>query len=139
MNIDSIYQSFNYRTSAVTSTIHRYLYDHIDWSNRLIAIKGARGCGKTTLILQRIKEHFHDSDNVIYISLDDLWFADNNLPELIANDALFSVTKEEIEQALDPKRYTGLSAHQTERFLETVVKPLLRDKDARTAADELLV
>ena len=65
--------------------------------------------------------------------------ADNNLPELIANDALFSVTKEEIEQALDPKRYTGCSAHQTTRFLETVVKPLLKDADARTAADDILV
>ena len=65
--------------------------------------------------------------------------AENNLPELIANDALFSITKEEIEQALDPKRYTGVCAHQTERFLETVVKPLLEDADARRAADDILV
>ena len=33
----------------------RYLYDKIDWNSRFIAILGARGVGKTTLLLQRIK------------------------------------------------------------------------------------
>ena len=65
--------------------------------------------------------------------------ADNNLPELIAKDERFRVTKEEIERALDPKRYTGCSAHQTTRFLETVVKPLLADRESFAAADDITV
>ena len=35
---------------------HRYMYDKIDWSDRLIGLKGPRGVGKTTLLLQRAKE-----------------------------------------------------------------------------------
>ena len=65
--------------------------------------------------------------------------ADNNLPELIANDDLFSVSEDAIRQALDPKHYTGCSAHQTERFLETVVKPLLAENKQRMAVDAIEV
>ena len=42
---------------------YRYLYHEIDWSQQMIAIKGPRGTGKTTLMLQRIKktypQHMH--------------------------------------------------------------------------------
>ncbi|MCX6270950.1 MAG: AAA family ATPase [Bacteroidetes bacterium] len=60
----------------------RYLYSEIDWSNRLIAIKGSRGVGKTTLILQYIREHFHKEETALYVSLDDLYFSDNSLIDL---------------------------------------------------------
>ena len=52
----------------------RYLYDTIDWNSRLICIRGAKGTGKSTLILQYIKEHCHDKQKVLYISLDDFHF-----------------------------------------------------------------
>jgi len=60
----------------------RYLFSEIDWSNRLIAIKGARGVGKTTLILQYIKENFRNDEKVLYVSLDDIYFSANTLVEL---------------------------------------------------------
>ena len=34
----------------------RYLYDEVDWNSRLVCVKGARGVGKTTMLLQRISE-----------------------------------------------------------------------------------
>ncbi len=52
----------------------RYLYDTIDWNSRLICIRGAKGTGKSTLILQYIKEHYRDRQKVLYISLDDFHF-----------------------------------------------------------------
>lgn len=52
----------------------RYLYYTIDWNSRLICIRGAKGTGKSTLILQYIKEHCHDKQKVLYISLDDFHF-----------------------------------------------------------------
>jgi len=57
----------------------RYLAGTINWKNRLIAIKGARGTGKTTLMLQHIKQNFTPGKEVVYISLDDLYFSTNNL------------------------------------------------------------
>ena len=60
----------------------RYLYDKIRWTNRLIGIMGARGTGKTTLLLQHIKKTFPDRDKALYVSLDNLWFASNRLSDL---------------------------------------------------------
>lgn len=57
----------------------RYLFDEINWDRRLIGIKGARGVGKTTLVLQYIKENFGDSDEALYVSLDNIYFAKSTL------------------------------------------------------------
>lgn len=48
------------RVREVPVDIKRSLYTKIDWRDRLIAITGSRGTGKTTLILQHIKESFRD-------------------------------------------------------------------------------
>ena len=67
-----------------TTDFHRYLYDQINWDNWLIAIKGPRGVGKTTMMLQRIKENFSDNpDKALYVSLDNLWFANHSLSEVV--------------------------------------------------------
>ena len=50
---------------------------------------------------------------------------DNNLVELIAQDPLFGVTKEEIEEVLRPELYTGRAAIQTTKYLNDVVSPVL--------------
>ncbi len=60
----------------------RYLLSDIDWSNRLIGIKGARGSGKTTLLLQYIKFKLPKEAEPLYASLDDLYFLDNTLISL---------------------------------------------------------
>lgn len=60
----------------------RYLLDQIDWSNRLIGIKGARGSGKTTILLQYIKFKLSKEAVPLYTSLDDLYFLDNDLVSL---------------------------------------------------------
>ena len=57
----------------------RYLFHTLPWNERLIGIKGSRGVGKTTLMLQYIKETYNNSDKVLYISLDNLFFAENSL------------------------------------------------------------
>jgi uncharacterized protein len=44
----------------------------IDWNDRLIAIKGARGVGKTTFLAQHIKETFKSSTKALYITMDNL-------------------------------------------------------------------
>ncbi|MDR0982991.1 MAG: AAA family ATPase [Culturomica sp.] len=61
----------------------RYLYRDINWNNRLIAIVGSRGVGKTTMILQHIKQNYDiHSDEVLYASLDNLYFSTHTIIDL---------------------------------------------------------
>lgn len=80
--MDILRQRFKRLLSSVKTEIHRSLYHEIDWSQPLIGIKGQRGVGKTTLMLQRIKETDPNGDLSFYASLDNLWFADHSLIEL---------------------------------------------------------
>lgn len=62
----------------------RYLFPRIDWNDRLICIKGPKGTGKTTLILQHIREAFGaGSDKCVYMSADHIWFAKHNILDAI--------------------------------------------------------
>ena len=60
---------------------HRYMYDRIDWNDRLIGLKGPRGVGKTTLLLQRAKEAL-DRNSTLLVNADDLYFTSNTLVDL---------------------------------------------------------
>jgi len=67
-------------------SFQRYLIDEVDWEGRLSAITGARGTGKTTMIMQHIKRKFGNTPkDVLYVSADNIWFSGNRLFEL-AND-----------------------------------------------------
>lgn len=58
----------------------RSLAERIDWSLRLIAIKGPKGVGKSTLMLQYIKQHFDPDDrHVLYCSADASYFTTHSL------------------------------------------------------------
>jgi predicted AAA+ superfamily ATPase len=73
---------FRYSKIRVRNTnlkFTRYLFKQIQWKDRLIGITGARGTGKTTLLLQYIKKKYSNSDKAIYISLDDFYFTKNRL------------------------------------------------------------
>ncbi len=84
------------------STDHvRNLYDSISWNTRLIGIKGARGVGKTTMMLQRIKLAFPDTSKVLYVSLDDIWFGAHSLldlAELAENDGITHLFIDEVHR-----------------------------------------
>ncbi len=78
---------FFYRELRKTDlSFQRYLIDEIDWEGRLSAITGSRGAGKTTMILQHIKQTFGSSPKeALYVSADNIWFSGNSLFNL-AND-----------------------------------------------------
>ena len=61
----------------------RSIMDKIDWNDRLIGIRGSRGIGKTTLLLQRIKKYLGNTSECLYVSLDNLWFAEHSLLHLV--------------------------------------------------------
>lgn len=67
--------------SQVEMSFQRSLLRQINWQNRLVGILGARGAGKSTLLLQRMHELGAQPEEVLYISLDDLYFATHSLVE----------------------------------------------------------
>jgi len=82
--MQELFETSDRLVGEVSLDFHRYLYDEIDWRDRLICIMGARGTGKTTLMRQRIREAFGTgSDKAIYISLDDLWFSQYGVKDAV--------------------------------------------------------
>lgn len=77
----TLYQKFETLLQSTTTNFKRYLYDEVSWESRMIGIIGARGVGKTTMILQYIKENI-DSKRALYVSADDMYFGDNRLIDL---------------------------------------------------------
>ena len=83
--IDYLRKIFQRRLTATPMSFFRYLYAQIDWNDTLIGIKGPKGTGKTTLLLQHIKEAFRgkDLERVLYVSLDNLWFSTHDIYDVI--------------------------------------------------------
>lgn len=83
MDIQPLLITYHRRLQVVDTKFKRSLYSRINWNVRLIGIRGARGVGKTTMLLQRIKEAFPRFNEAMYVSLDNLWFNNNSLEDLV--------------------------------------------------------
>ncbi|MDP4267744.1 MAG: AAA family ATPase [Bacteroidota bacterium] len=66
----------------LNATFTRHLIRDIAWGEKLIGIKGSRGVGKTTLILQKIKSDYGINKEYLYVSLDNIVFPYKNILEL---------------------------------------------------------
>ena len=73
----------NERVQRVTLDYQRDELFQFDWSLRLMGIKGARGIGKTTVLLQHLKLTHQLDEKAIYISLDDIFFSENSLIDFV--------------------------------------------------------
>lgn len=70
-NLTQIHQSL---LEQSRETIRRELIDEIDWSKRMICIKGFRGVGKTTFLLDLVKEKFTNDKTCLYVNLNSFYF-----------------------------------------------------------------
>ncbi len=77
--MERLFEGMQRRLEATSSTFLRYVYPAIDWDARLLGLTGPRGVGKTTLILQHIKLAHPDSGTALYVSADDIYFANHGL------------------------------------------------------------
>lgn len=83
-DIQPLLNTFHRKLAATDLRFKRYLHGQINWDARLLGIKGARGVGKTTMLLQRIKETAGNNlDEVFYASLDNMWFQTHSAEELV--------------------------------------------------------
>lgn len=79
--MDKLQAFFSKKLLETDTHFHRYMYDEINWNNRLIGLTGPRGVGKTTLVLQYIKENLN-RDEVLYVTVEDFYFVNNKLVDL---------------------------------------------------------
>ena len=79
--METLYQKFETLLQNTTTDFKRYLYERVAWESRMIGIIGARGVGKTTMILQYIKQNLN-TKKALYVSADDMYFSENKLIDL---------------------------------------------------------
>lgn len=75
--MEKLYELFYAKLDETPTSFLRYLHDRINWNNRMIAILGERGVGKTTLILQKIKQD--GIEHTLYFGADNVYFAQHSL------------------------------------------------------------
>lgn len=79
--MERLHERFDKQLKMTLTDFIRYRYDEINWSARMFGLVGPRGVGKTTMFLQYIKQNLNRRDT-LYVSADNLYFADNSLVAL---------------------------------------------------------
>src|SRR5690606_14575283 len=79
--MQSLFEHSNRLINQTNSDFVRYMFSRINWKNRLVGLTGPRGVGKTTLILQYIKESL-PIQHTLYVTAEDFYFAKNRLLDL---------------------------------------------------------
>jgi uncharacterized protein len=84
--MDSLFEKYQQKLKYTPTSFVRTIMTEINWEARLIGIKGARGIGKTTLLLQYINIHLKEKlEETLYVSLDALWFNTHTLIDLVTD------------------------------------------------------
>lgn len=83
--MERLFESFIKKLAITNTSFVRSLMNEIEWEARLIGIKGARGVGKTTLLLQYIKLNLPMDKTVLYASVDNIWFSEHKLYDLASD------------------------------------------------------
>ena len=82
-DLQKLYETSSRLIREVPMTLKRHLYSQINWDSRLICIRGPKGAGKTTLVLQHIHEAFpKDDGKALFVSLDNIWFSTHDVADL---------------------------------------------------------
>ena len=84
--MDKLFEYSNKLVREMGTSFFRYMYDEINWKSRMIGLVGPRGVGKTTLVLQYIKQNLNPAET-LYVTAEDFYFVDNRFVDLA--DAFF--------------------------------------------------
>ncbi len=79
--MEAFYRTHCYLVEHTNAPVRRQLMDEIDWNDRLIGIKGTRGVGKTTFLLQYAKEKFGTDRSCLYINMNNFYFVGHSIVE----------------------------------------------------------
>lgn len=82
--MNTLIETSRKKVARTSMSFVRSCMDEVEWDTPLVGIRGARGVGKTTLLLQYIKQRLKsEADAALYVSLDNIWFSDNRLTALV--------------------------------------------------------
>jgi hypothetical protein len=82
MAVEEFFKTHKYLVEHVKSPVRRLLMNEINWNDRLIGIKGCRGVGKTTFLLEYAKQHFGPEDrSCLYVNLNNFYFTTHSLAD----------------------------------------------------------
>lgn len=79
--MEQLYEFFNRKLKSTPTDFLRYRYHQIKWNGRAFGLVGPRGVGKSTMLLQYIKQNLSPTDT-LYVSADHLYFSEHKLVEL---------------------------------------------------------
>lgn len=79
--MEQFFRTHDYLVEHLEASVRRDLMDEIDWSSRMIGIKGTRGVGKTTFLLQYAKEKFGRDRSCLYINMNNFYFQGHGIAE----------------------------------------------------------
>lgn len=80
--MESFFRTHAYLVEHTNAAVRRGLMDEIDWSHRLIGVKGTRGVGKTTFLLQYAKEKFGKDDRqCLYVNMNNFYFQGHGIAD----------------------------------------------------------
>ena len=83
--MEAFFRTHKYLVEHLYSPVRRGLMDEINWEDRLIGIKGSRGVGKTTFLLDYAREYFGaDNKECLYINLNHFYFTERTLVDFAA-------------------------------------------------------
>lgn len=77
--MEAFYRTHNYLVEHTNAPVRRDLMDEINWNDRLIGIKGTRGVGKTTFLLQYAKEKFGTDRSCLFINMNNFYFSGHSI------------------------------------------------------------
>ena len=80
--MERLFSIMTRRIEATATTFVRDVMQQINWDARLVGLKGSRGVGKTTLLLQRIKLYHQLDGTVLFVSADNIWFGNHTVYDL---------------------------------------------------------
>lgn len=84
--MDAFFRTHTYLVEHVNAPVRRALMDEIDWNDRLIGIKGTRGVGKTTFLLQYAKEKFGAHDRqCLYLNMNNFYFQGRGIADFVGD------------------------------------------------------
>ena len=79
--MEKLQANFDAMLRSTPTVFHRYMFDRINWHNRVLGLVGPRGVGKTTLMLQYAKEKLN-RNTTLFVNADDLYFSIHHLTDL---------------------------------------------------------
>lgn len=84
--MEAFFKTHDYLVEHINAPVRRALMDEIDWNDRLIGIRGTRGVGKTTFLLQYAKENFSIHDRqCLYVNMNNFYFQGRGIADFAAD------------------------------------------------------